>query len=158
MTRLQEMTKEAICSALYGMEFTRFLGEQADPVVGSDVAWFRLSPTPDREKVDWRQDPHFLMVRVQEDVMELVTVTCQCINVSGGEPLRAEVVLRIPTENVPEVQLHAATEQTVLRILDLYKQVLDQTGIAGPIEETAPESEYDGIGEDDLAVDGEEFE
>lgn len=153
MSRMQEMTKEAICSALFGMSFTRFLGEQPDQ--GTDVAWFRLYNRPDQEHVDWRTDPRFLMVNVREDVMGLVTVHCECINLSGGadSPLRAAVDFRIPTENVEEAVLRQATEETVLRILELYKEVLAQTGLAGPIEDLAPESEAgDEDDESDMAV------
>jgi hypothetical protein len=154
-SRLQEMTKEAIASALYSMDFTRFLGEQPDHVTATNVIWFRLSNTPEVEHVDWKVDPRFMMVSIQEDVIGLVTVECSCINVSAGtdSPLRVKVPFRIPTTDVPEHHLHDATEQVVLRVLELFKDVLAQTGIAGPIEDLAPES-YAGDEDDenDMAV------
>lgn len=145
MTTVQEMTKEAICSALYSMPFTRFLGEVEDVGTGKDVAWFRLYVDPTVDKVNVRTDPRVLVVGVQEDLLDIVTVTVQWLNLSAGfdNPMRGQEYLRIPTGRLNEVALHSATEQVVTLILDMYKQVLAQTGIAGPIEELAPESAYE---------------
>lgn len=152
----KETAKEAICSALYSMgDFVRFLGETPDSMTGTDVAHFRLYADPRVDHVNIRVDPKVLMVQVQEDVMDLVTVRLDWLNVSGGfdNLLKGSEYLRIPTARLSDLDLRQAVEDVVLKVLDYYQQVVSGTGIAGPIEDLAPESEYDGIEDDDMAKD-----
>ena len=153
MPTLQALGYEALCSALYNMPFVKFLGERPDDF-GSDVAWFRLSRDPDVD-VSARSDPKQVMVAIRQAEEGLLIVQVAWLNVSRGfdHPLRGEKILRIATNGqvMPDVQL--ATEQAVLSILDVYSDVLAESGIAGPIENLAPPTEAgDPEDPEDMAV------
>lgn len=158
--RIQEVTKEAICSALYSMtDFSRFLGETPDPATHEDVAWFRLSRDPSIDRVKYRDDPKQVIVGVRADPGGVVAVQCSWINVYEGfdNALRGEQTFRIVTTAATEAELRYSTEQVVLRVLGLFKDVLAMTGVAGPIEKVAPESHAgDPDDPDDLARTDEE--
>ena len=154
MPTMQEMAAEAVCSALYNMPFSRFLGERPDPDTGLDVAWFRLSQDPG-EEVSARSDPKQVMVAVRKVEEGFVTVQVSWLNLTRGHehPLRGEQVLRISTMGHPQHDVQAATEQAVLKILDIFSDVLAEQGIAGPIQELAPQSQAgDPDDPDDMAV------
>ena len=157
MARLQEVAHEAICSALYSMPFTRFLGERPDPVDGGEVAWFRLSRDPSVEKVNVREDPKIVVVSVSQEPAEIVRVRAEWLNVSAGfdQRLRGSFNFRIPTSARDEAVIRKACEEVVVRVLEVFKEVLAGTGVAGPIDALAPESAYEET-EDDLARTDEE--
>lgn len=151
-----EVAKEAICSALYGLAWTRFLGERPDIVTGWDTAWFRLSRDPTIE-VSARQDPKQVMVSVTNDTEDTVMVSIEWLNLSGDTVIRGGQRIRIIADpDQPQATEHA-TEAAVLRVLEIFSDVLNGEGVAGPLEENAPESEAgDPDDPDDMAASDEE--
>lgn len=148
-THKQEVVSEAVCSALYTLEFSRFLGERDDPGAGGNlVTWFILG------------SEHYRQVRVsvrrENNDRHDVSVNVEWLNVSAGtdEPLVGRLAIVISTLDTEE-NLKAPTTQAVVRILEIYRDVLEQDGVAGPLENLAPEPEEETDPEDDMAVEGE---
>lgn len=153
MTTMQELASEALCSALYNLPFSRFLGERPDEHDGRDVAWFRLSRDPEVEQ-SARSDPKQVMVAVRKVEAELVVVQVSWLNISRGldHPMRGEQVFRVGT-NGSQPDVMAATEQAVLAVLSIFDDVVTGRGVAGPIEQLAPPSEAgDPDDPEDMAV------
>lgn len=139
--RAQEVCAEAICSALYNGPFTTFLGERDDPFTGQLVTWFRLSEHPG-EDVSARHDPKQVMVAVRRTKDGNVETQVAWLNISGGEVLKGQQTLRVSTYTKNEAMLREATQQVVVRVLEIFRDVLQGTGVAGPIEGlAAPEAE-----------------
>lgn len=157
MIRLREVASEAICSALYSMSFARFLGERPDPVTGNDVAWFRLSRDPSVERVNVREDPRIVVVSVSQQEAEIVAVHAEWLNISAGyeQLLRGSHTFRIPCSNRDEASVRQACEEVVVRVLEIFKDVLAGSGVAGPIDALAPPSAYEET-EHDMAKADEE--
>lgn len=149
MNKIQEVAKEAICSALYNMPFSRFLGERPREGAESETAWFRLSPNPDSN-----DDPKQVMVAVECQTPGLVVLQVMWMNTARGwdNRLLGGLFIRIGTVASDDYAVKQATEQAVLRVLEIYNDVLTQTGVAGPVEEAAPESDAgDEDDPDDMA-------
>lgn len=144
-----EVAKEAVCSAFYGMEQTRFLGERPDPVTGWDVAYFRLSRDPSVQ-LSARADPKQVMVAVYNDYPESVCVRVEWLNFSGEEVMKGGQYLRFVADPEQEEATQQAAEQAVLRVLTIWSDVLNETGVTGPLEALAPQSAADDL--PDLAV------
>jgi hypothetical protein len=152
MPTMQEVAAEAICSALYNMPFTKFLGERPDDF-GSDVAYFRLSRDPEVD-VSARSDPKQVVVAVRKAEEGLVVVQVTWLNLTRGldHPLRGEKILRVGTIGA-EADVRLATEAAVVAVLGVYSDVLAEQGVAGPIDQLAPESEAgDPDDPNDMAV------
>lgn len=152
MAGLQEVGHEALCSAFYSLPFSRLLGERPGGANDSEVAYFRLCNDPG-QLVSARQDPKQVTVEIRQDEDGLIVVTAGWLNLSGDTVAKGTQVFRIPTLNASEAQVRASTEQVVVRVLNIYTDVLQGTGVAGPIENIAPESEAgDPDDPDDMAV------
>lgn len=156
MVRMQEVAAEAICSALYSMPFTRFLGER--PGIGGegDVAWFRLSEDPSAERINVRENPKVIRVSVQQQQPDLVVVHAEWPNVSAGidQLLMGGQTFRISCTH-GEDHIRQACEEVVVRVLEIFKDVLSGSGVAGPVAALAPASEYEET-ETDMAKTDEE--
>ena len=143
MPTMQEMASEAVCSALYNLPFSKFLGERPDTDTGLDVAWFRLSRDPDTN-VSAKADPKQVMVAVRrEPVAGHVVVQVSWLNLTRGHahPMRGEQRFRIATTGHPQHAVQEATAQAVLKVLEIYGDVLTESGVAGPLLDIAPKSE-----------------
>ena len=151
-THKQEVVAEAICSALYNMDFVSFLGERDDVDTGNLVSWFRVG---DQNNVDKFTSVRVAVYRESEGI---VAVRAEWLNATDGDrsnPLLGSQTVRISTHAPSEADLQQPTTQAVVRVLELYRDVLDQDGVAGTLEALAPEPEPETDPEDDLAVEGE---
>ena len=153
-TQFALTAKEAVCSALYGMEFSRFLGERPDVVTGWDVAWFRLSRDPSVE-LSARADPKQVMVAVFNESESVVVVHISWLNLTGDEPIKGDQYLRFVADPDQQQQTVFASERAVLRVLEVFGDVVQETGVAGPLEDLAPETAFEET-ETDMAKTDEE--
>lgn len=162
MSTLQEVGREAINSALYGMPFTTFLGERPDPESpANDVAWFRLNErvdlAPAAMTVEERAKTLMVEVCNSPYLPDVIEVRAHWLNYSGPEPLRGSQTFNIPAQT-GESYVKAATEDVVLKLLDLFDQVRKGAGVAGPIDLLIPDTIDETDPDDDLAVGGPEFD
>lgn len=149
MANANEMGYEALSSAFYNMPFSQWLGERKDPYNGNIITnWFVL-----------RESPHAPAVRVSVTPtlvdLDVIRVRAEWYNDSGPERLKAEQTFHIPVYD--EGQIRLATEDVVVKVLNIYADVIGGVGVAGPISKLAPETEETDP-EKDMAVDAEEFE
>lgn len=128
---VQVETFEALCSAFYRMPFTDFLGEQ-DADEGR-IAWFHFGESPKDMRVSVRRP------KGRDEV--LVLIEWRNYFADGRKPLRGELRLVISTYSVAQSQVQPATEEAVIRTLEVYRDVLAEEGVAGKIEGlAAPDS------------------
>lgn len=142
MTRAQEMAAEALTSYLAHLPWTAILGETR-PLDNNEVRpaiWLRLSEHPEKD-VSARQDPKQVMVCIRQFNDGIVGVQVSWLNLSGDDVLRGDQNLRITTAGMRESDLHAPVESAAQRILEIYRDVLGGTGVAGPegVAQAAPE-------------------
>lgn len=130
---LQVEATEAICSALYSLPFSEFLGE--GEVEGGHSMWFHLGEKPK----DCRVTVH------RPDKRESVEVKVEWRNywADARNPLKGEQTFTVSTYAATQDMLTPATADAVVRVLELYKQVLAEEGVAGKIADLAPEAEED---------------
>jgi hypothetical protein len=140
-TQFAEMTYEAMCSVFYNLEWVRFLGERPSPVDGSDEAFFRFSEDPTQEHVSPRVNPKVLMVAVGYDTEDIVRVHAEWLNFSGGEVIKGGQTLHIVANPDLRESTERASEAAAVRVLEIWSDILQQSGVAGPLERVAPESE-----------------
>lgn len=126
--RKQEVVAEAICSALYGMGFTTFLGESDDPETQELMTWFRLG-----------ENPTAVVVCVRRHKGGLVTADVTWVNRSGEALLGGSQILSVATNSAVEADLVDPTSNAVVKILEIYRDVIEGIGVAGPLEALAPE-------------------
>jgi hypothetical protein len=134
--QLQVEVVEALCSALYQMPFSTFLGEN-DPN-GERTAWFVLGEKPKNVRVS--------VIRPENPATVLVRIEWH--NLTGDTILRGSQTLTISTYMADRAQAQGPVQDAVLRVLAVYKDVLEGTGVAGPIAdlqkpEPEPEPEED---------------
>lgn len=118
---LQVETAEALCSALYQMPWSEFLGEQDTPE-GGRVAWFHIGEKP--------KDMRVAVIRSKPGQSEDVRVQIEWRNFALNRPGRLTV--HILTYEATQTTLRRNTEAAVLKVLEIYKDVLEETGVAGP--------------------------
>lgn len=146
--RYTEVAHEALCSAFYNMPFVRFLGERADAVNGTDTAWFRICDDPTQEVTP---DKHrAVVVAVRYDTEQVISLDLSWLNHANGETLRCGQSLRLVCDPDQEQATMAAAEAAVLRALEVYTDVLNETGVAGPLSENTPESAADDDYDEDF--------
>ena len=147
MPSTQEVVAEAIRSAFYSYEFVELLGE------GRHDKWPESSNnTFHRFGERGRQ---CVLVTVSEmyrgDKKGCVVVTYEWLNLSGESVIRGTetgvINCNIPSEEARS--LDPAATNAVQRALLIYRDVLEGTGVAGPIQDLAPESNNDETDEDD---------
>lgn len=122
---LQIETAEALCSALYQLSWSEFLGEQDTPD-GGRVAWFHIGQSP--------QDLRVSVIRSKPGKSEDVQVRIEWRNyaVDARNPLKCEQTIHILTYEATQATLRLNTEAAVLRVLEVYMDVLSEEGVAGP--------------------------
>jgi len=143
MPDMQTVTAEAICSALYNLPFSTFVGELPNKEK-NEMAVFRLG-----------EKPKSVLVQVIREPNGIVCVRSLYMNYSGSEPLMGDLSIRLLTSGQTQAALNDPTTQAVVRVLEVYRDVLEETGVAGPIEELAPESNAEETEEDMAATDEE---
>lgn len=130
---LQAECAEALCSAFYQMPFVEFLGEQEEEDFW--VAWFTVGERPKNMRVSIRRPR-------ERDVVE-VMVEWRNYAADPRHPLKGEQTLTISTYAATPAMLGPATQDTVVKVLELYRQVLAEEGVAGKISELVEETETD---------------
>ena len=142
---LQVEVNEALCSAFYNMPFVEFLGEQDDvPVEDYEgrkdtarLAWFHVGERPKDMRVTVIRPTRKEEVRVRAEWRNYFA--------DGRNPLKGEQTFTISTYAASQAELEPATEQVVLKVLELFQQVLSEDGVAGAIsdlvEDTKAEDE-----------------
>lgn len=132
MSVMQERVAEAICSAFYQMTQSldiELLGER-DEEDGYTTYWhFGHKP----------KDMRVAVIRDKDN--DTVRVRLDWRNLSGPEPLRASQTLVISSYMATQAQMDGPTTDAVVRCLEVFKDVLGGTGVAGPIEKLAPVNE-----------------
>jgi hypothetical protein len=149
-TKKQEYVAEAICSALYNMDLVTFLGERDDDITGNLVTWFRIG-----------EKPKAVRVAVFREAEGIVAVRGEWLNYTGDplNPLLGSLTIRISTHAEQEADLQPPTTQAVVRMLEIYRDVLEEDGVAGPLEALAPEpDEPEDEEPEDMAADYEAWE
>lgn len=133
---LQVETAEALCSAFYNMPFTQFLGETISEDTGEWAAWFHFGEKP--------KDMRVVVVRPSDREVVVVKVVWRNYHADPRNPLRGEQLLVVNCDRAAQMDLHGATEDVALKVLELFKQVLSEEGVAGRISdlvETPEETE-----------------
>lgn len=149
MTDTYEMTYEALCSALYNLPFSRFLGERPDQDTGNETAWFRLTQDPTVERVNVRENPKIMRIAIRKEAEGIITVKAEWPNVHSGQMLFGEKNFHIPTLDVAQHDLMEATTGVITTILEDFGDILSGTGVAGDIADLAPESAAGEVDDDD---------
>lgn len=121
-TDLQAEAAEALCSALYRLPFSEFVGER--DIDGGHEMFFHLGQHPRdiRVTVIRPADPSTVLVRIQWR------------NLHCGVVLAGSQTLTISTYMATRSQVAETTQSAILRVLEVYKDVLEGTGVAGPLD------------------------
>lgn len=126
---LQVETAEAIASALYKMPFAEFLGEIDQPDETGEKArhmWFHLGESP--------KDIRVTIIRPEKHEEVRVLIEFRNHFADGRNPLKGEITLRISTYAATQAMLGPATQQAVVKVLEVYRDVLEEDGVAGQID------------------------
>lgn len=146
---LQEETYEALMGTFYRFTEVKadLLGETDDRDESGPVriGWWHIGESPRDIRVA------IILPTMGKDEVRL-RIEWKNYSADARNPLKGEQVLSISTYAADQHQLMAATEAAVLRVLEVYREVLLEEGVAGSIEALAPESEYDPEQDD-----GEDF-
>lgn len=127
---IHQETAEAICSALFQTHFEP-LGETE----GGRVSWFHRG-----------ERPKDVRVRVERSPFEAeVKVVVEWRNFAAGARLKGEQTLHVPTGPLtPRSAIEQASSDAVVRVLEVYRDVISESGVAGPISQlvdTDPDSD-----------------
>lgn len=114
---------EAFCSAFYRMPFTDFLGEDTDEREWH--AWFHVGNKP--------KDMRVTIARPHDREAVLVRAEWRNYHADPRNPLKGEQTFSLPTYAVSQHDLRQATEDIVVKVLELYRQVLLEEGVAGDV-------------------------
>lgn len=155
---MAEHVFETLSSWLYNLPQTDHLGEREDQSNrGHSENWFRFSRHAG-QAVPAKEDPKQMVVVVRREKGDhAVAVLVTWLNMSGPDPIRGEQSLRVSTYMASEPEVKLAVESLSLRVLDIFKDVLEGTGVAGPLDMRAPKhEETDPEFEHDLARSDEE--
>lgn len=165
MASLQEVAAEALKSALWRLPFSRLLGERPDPNMSEgEVHWFILMEDPGRTDTPKHKQVMVSVGAYDPSQLEgVVQVDVYWLNVTGaGGPVLGSQQFLIPTMVATEADVRQATEEVMVRVLEILDDVLRGEGVAGSIDKIAASYQTPGAGEidpeTDMAVDAEEFE
>ena len=135
---LQVEAAEAICSALYQLPFSEFLGEADHD--GARRMWFHLGEKP--------KDMRVTVIRPDQKEEVLVKAEWRNYFADGREPLRGEQTFSISTYATTKDMLAPATTEAVVKVLELYRDVLAEEGVAGKISDLNPATDEPGTNEE----------
>lgn len=126
-------TAEALCSALYQMPFSEFLGEQDTPE--GRVAWFHLGERP--------KDMRVSVIRPEDGETVSLRAEWRNYHADPRNPLKGEQTIRISTYAQRAEDLVPATRDAILSVLNILNDVIAETGVAGDISKLVetPEDE-----------------
>ena len=129
MSDAKRQTFEACMSALYMNPYTEFLGE----VDRDDEHWGVFH---------FGEKPKDMRVTVIIPPVEEVRIKVEWRNYSADarNPIKGEQVHSIRTYAAAQADLEAATTAAITKVLETYLDVLNEEGLAGPIERLAPEA------------------
>ena len=136
MSAPQETVAETLCSALYQMPFSEFLGETDVTEKASGwyghCMWFHLGEKP--------KDMRVTVYMPREGLPE-VQVILEWYNffTDGRRPLKGSQTLHVSATSYNTADLQDAAERTLLTILERFKEVLSETGVAGRISDLTEE-------------------
>lgn len=133
---LQVRGYEALCSALYQMPFTEFLGEK--DIEGGRAGWFHIGEAPKDMRVQ-------ITIPDQRDEI-VVLAEWRNYFADAREPLLGAQQMTVSTYAAIQQQVEPAIEDVLLRVLNLYKEVLAETGVAGKISDLVEDSGTDDEG------------
>ncbi|MGH3499747.1 MAG: hypothetical protein ACRDQA_02420 [Nocardioidaceae bacterium] len=121
---------EALCSALYQITFSDFIGE-TEPQRGARKAFFHVGT-----------HPKDLRVTVIRDDDPGVRVRVEWRNYAGDprNPLKCEQTLTVAVTDMIRDKYYGPVEQAMLRVLAIYQDVVAETGVAGLLSEREDES------------------
>lgn len=125
MSDLTGEAAEAICAAIHQMPFAQFVGETQHPLTDELTTYFVLGEKPRAMRVGI----------ARERALDAIRVTLEWANTATSSTLRGSMDLTLPTYGLTRADLVNATGQIVVRVLEVFKQVLEGTGVAGKIEE-----------------------
>jgi hypothetical protein len=130
---LQIEVQEALCSAIYQMPFAELLGETENEA--GRIAFFHIGERP--------KDIRVSVIRPPDKEEVSVKIEWRNYAADGRNPLKGEQVLRISTYAATQAMLMAPTQNVILRILEIYNDVLHEEGVAGMIADLveSPETE-----------------
>lgn len=126
---LQVETAEAIASALYKMPFCEFLGEDDRPDDEGEMCrmmWFHIGERP--------KDMRVTILRPERKEEVRVLIEWRNYFADGRNPLKGERTVRISTYAATHAMLVGPTQQAVLRVLETYRDLLSEEGVAGQID------------------------
>lgn len=115
---------EALNSALYQMPFVEFLGEKDLPE--GRAAWFHVGQKPRDMRVE--------ILRPEQKDEVVVTVQWRNYSADARNPLRGEQKFTISCYAKTASEVRETVQQLVIKILEMYRQVLTEDGIAGKID------------------------
>jgi len=130
---------EAICSALYQMPFVEFLGEKdlpwynvlhgegEQPEQEARHAWFHVGEKP--------KDMRVTVIRPSKAELVQVRIEWRNYFADGRQPLKGEQTLNISTYAATQAMLQQPTEAAVVRVLELYRDILTESGVAGRLSD-----------------------
>lgn len=133
---LQVEVAEAICSALYKMPFAEFLGETDLPEEqgwGGRVMWFHVGEKP--------KDMRVTVFRPDEKEEVQVIIEWRNHWADARNPLKGRQIIHISTYAATQAMLQEPTTSAVLRVLEVYRDVLAEEGVAGRISDLVETSE-----------------
>lgn len=121
---LQDEAREAICSALYQMPFCENLGEERSILVdGGRTIWWHLGESPADMRVGVSTHP----TGTQEVVVSAEWYL-------SDRKTKGSQHIRIPTAMAQDKQdLLKPSEDAVIRVLEIFQDVLGGTGVASPV-------------------------
>lgn len=126
---LQVETAEAIASALYKMPFVEFLGEDDRPDDEGEMCrmmWFHVGERP--------KDMRVTILRPERKEEVRLLIEWRNYFADGRNPLKGERTVRISTYAATHAMLAQPTQAAVLRVLETYRDLLSEEGVAGQID------------------------
>lgn len=129
--RVQIETYEALCSALYNLPQSEFLGEKDLPE--GHTGWFHIGEKP--------KDMRVSVCRHRETQGVLLRIEWRNYHVDPRNPLRGSLSIRLATAEATREEIRQPVEDAVVRVLEVYRDVLAEEGVAGQISDLidAPE-------------------
>lgn len=124
MTDYKYDVYEAVCAALYYQPQMEFLGEQ-DREEGL-TWWGHLGSKP--------KDMRVRVCRENDTATVTIGLTWRNYSADARNPLIGGLTITIPTEATLRSYLEQPVEGAIVRVLEVYRDVLAEEGVAGPIE------------------------
>lgn len=134
----QDVVYEALCSAFYQMPFAEFLGEKdlKEPNRTGRTGWFHLGDAPKDMRVEIHRPEKRDAVEVRFDWRNY--------HADPRNPLRGSQTVSISTYAATQAILMQPVQDAVVRALEIYQDVLSETGVAGEISKLVEHDDTEG--------------